>query len=130
MYTSTNENFEQGYPHSNALLQSHLKFECCKPHKVARHLTKCDVIIEVKLFPTVYSRQYVAIFLRYPIRHRITNSSALESIIINTFTEYYYCNEKTMQADEIPLVAYLGLPCLHLSCLGDARRKGVDRMFA
>ena len=28
---SPNENFEYGYPHSNALLQIHLKLECCKP---------------------------------------------------------------------------------------------------
>ena len=28
-----NENFEYGYPHSNALLQSRLKLERCKPHK-------------------------------------------------------------------------------------------------
>ena len=36
-YTSPNENFEYGYPHSNAPLQFHLKFERCKPHKAARH---------------------------------------------------------------------------------------------
>ena len=28
-YTSTSENFEYGYPHSNALLQSRLKLERC-----------------------------------------------------------------------------------------------------
>ena len=55
-YTSPNENFEYGYPHSNALLQFELKFERCKPHKAARHPTKCDVINDVKLFPTVYRR--------------------------------------------------------------------------
>ena len=31
-YTSPNENFEYGYPHSNALLQFELKLERCKPH--------------------------------------------------------------------------------------------------
>ena len=35
-YTSPNENFEYGYPHSNALLQSHLKLERCEPHKAAQ----------------------------------------------------------------------------------------------
>ena len=52
-YTSPNENVEYGYPHSNALLLSRLKLERCKPHKAARHPTKCDVINDVKLFPTV-----------------------------------------------------------------------------
>ena len=39
---------------SNALLQSRLKLDHCKPHKAARHQMKCDVINDVKLFPTVY----------------------------------------------------------------------------
>ena len=50
----TNENFEYGYPLSNALLQSRLQLECCKPNKAAGNPTKCDVINDVKLFPTVY----------------------------------------------------------------------------
>ena len=54
-YVSPNENFEYGYPHSNALLQSELKLKRCKPHKAARHPTKCDVINDVKPFP-----QYIA----------------------------------------------------------------------
>ena len=49
-YTSPNENFEYGYPHSNALLQFELKLERCKPHKAARHPTKGDVNKDVKLF--------------------------------------------------------------------------------
>ena len=62
-YTSPNENFEYGYPHSYALLQFELKLERCKPHKAARHPTKCDVINDVKLFPTVYRRIYCRKFL-------------------------------------------------------------------
>ena len=62
-YTSPNENFEYGYPHSNALLQFDFKLERCKPHKAARHLTKDDVIDDVKLFPTVYRRIYCRKFL-------------------------------------------------------------------
>ena len=54
--TSTNENFEYGYPHSNALLQFRLKLERCKPHRAVRHTTKCDVINDVKQFPTVYRK--------------------------------------------------------------------------
>ena len=50
-----NENFEYGYPHSNALLQFPLKLKCCKQHKAAHHPTKCDIINGVKLFPTGYT---------------------------------------------------------------------------
>ena len=45
-------------PHSNAILPFHLKLECCKLHKAAHHRTKCDVINDIKLFPTVYRRIY------------------------------------------------------------------------
>ena len=58
MGTSLNENFDYGYPHSNALLQFRLKLELCKPHIAAHHPTKCDVINDVQLFPTVYRRIY------------------------------------------------------------------------
>ena len=57
------KNFEYGYPHTNALLQSHLKLELRKPHKAAYHLTKCDIVNDVKLFPTVYCRIYSRKFL-------------------------------------------------------------------
>ena len=46
-------------PHSNALLQFCLKLNVAsqlKPHKAAYHPTKCEVIDDVKLFPTVYRR--------------------------------------------------------------------------
>ena len=80
-YTSPNEIFEYGYPHSNALPQFHLHFEPCKPH-----LSKGDEINDVKLvkqFPTVYRRIFsVANFRRYPIRSRITKASALDFIRI------------------------------------------------
>ena len=62
-YTSPNVNFEYGYHHSNAFLQFRLELERCKPHKAARHLTICDVINDVKLFPTVYHRIYCRKFL-------------------------------------------------------------------
>ena len=75
-YTSTNENFEYGYSHSNALRHFDLKFEHCKLHLAARHPTKGDVIDDVKLFPTVSN------FWRYPIRRRVTNTSSLESYFV------------------------------------------------
>ena len=52
--------------------------ERCKPHKAQRHTTKRRVINDIKLFPTVHRRIYFRIFWRYPIRHRVTKSSALE----------------------------------------------------
>ena len=63
LYTSPNENYEYGYPHSNALLQSHLKLEPCKLHKAACRPTKCDLNNDVKLFLTVYCRIYWRKFL-------------------------------------------------------------------
>ena len=47
---------EKFYGASNALLQFYLNFERYMPHKAACHLTKCDGINDVKLFPTVISR--------------------------------------------------------------------------
>ena len=58
-----NENFEYGYPHSNALLQFCLKLERCKPQKAACHSTICDVINDVKQFPTVYRKIYCRKYL-------------------------------------------------------------------
>ena len=54
-YTSQNDIFEYGYPHSNAPLQLLLKLERCKPLNAARHPTKCDVIMTSNCF-----LQYIA----------------------------------------------------------------------
>ena len=51
-YTSPNEKFEYGYPHSKVILQFRRKLERCKPHNSAHHQMKYDIINEVKLFPT------------------------------------------------------------------------------
>ena len=51
-------------PISNALLQFDLKLERCKPHKAARHPTKGDVIDDVNLFLTVWSRIYCRKFFK------------------------------------------------------------------
>ena len=82
-YTSLNENFEYGYPHSNALLQSRLKLEHCKPYKAANKMwpnkwrqTVSDSISQDIL--SSISQYTVAIFLHYPIRPCITKASALE----------------------------------------------------
>ena len=88
-YTSPNENFEYGYPHSNAVLQFELKLDRCKPHSAARHPTKGDVINDVKLFPTYIAGYTVANFLRYPIRRRVTNSCALELIFMALYAVLY-----------------------------------------
>ena len=70
-YTSRNSNFECGYPHSNALLQFHLEWESCKPHKAARHLKKCDVII---------SQDILRKFLTLSNQIHVTKASALECL--------------------------------------------------
>ena len=61
-YTSLNENFEYGYPHSNVLLQRSSKIGALqapgKLHESVCHQMKCGVINDVKLFPTVYRRIY------------------------------------------------------------------------
>ena len=62
-YTSPNEKFKYGYPHSTAPLQSRLKLKGCKLHIAAHHPTKSDVINDVKLFPTVFRRIYCRKFL-------------------------------------------------------------------
>ena len=77
-YISPNEKFEYGYPHSNALLPFCLKLKLYRPLKAARHPTKCDVINDVKLFPTVYRRTYCRKILTFPIRSRVTKANALE----------------------------------------------------
>ena len=78
-YTSPNENFEYGYPYSNALLQFELKLERCKPYEAAHLPRKCDIVNDVKLFPAVYRRIYCRKFLTLSIRGCVANSSALES---------------------------------------------------
>ena len=50
-YTSPDENFEYGYPYSNALLQSRL---IIMTHKGVHRQMKCDVMNAIKLFLTVY----------------------------------------------------------------------------
>ena len=54
-HISDDENFEYGYPHSNALLQFDLKLEGCMLHDVTCHTTKCCVINDVKLFLIGYT---------------------------------------------------------------------------
>ena len=82
---SPNENFECGYPYSNSLLQFCLTLECCKLHKATRHPTKCDVINDVKLFVTVYSRIFLTLS-RYPIRCR--NTKDLQCLLLYTCPDF------------------------------------------
>ena len=48
------------------------------PHKARCHLTKCDVINDVKLFPTVYHRIYCRKFLTLTNQTLRYKKSALE----------------------------------------------------
>ena len=62
---SKNKKLAYGYPHSNAILQFKLKLELCKPHKAAHHPMKCNVINDVKLFPTGYTVDDIYILLQF-----------------------------------------------------------------
>ena len=57
-----------------------LKLQHCKPHKATHHTTKCDLIIDIKLFLTVYHRYTVANLKCYPIILCVTIASALEYV--------------------------------------------------
>ena len=93
-YTSPNENFEYGSPHSNALLQFCLNLEHWELHKAARHPTRCDVINDVKLFLTVYGRIYSRKFMtlssqtsHYKIKC-IRNENIMENSILLHWSIY------------------------------------------
>ena len=45
------------------LMHFRRKLERCKQHNSSRHPMKCDVIHDIKLFPTVYRRIYCRKFL-------------------------------------------------------------------
>ena len=99
-YTSSNENFEYDYPHSNALLTFFLQKRQLKCTMLRLRTATASCIIPLASciyslvnqwkatlcndveFPTVYRRIYCHKFLTnqtfYPIRRRVTNSSALE----------------------------------------------------
>ena len=102
-YTSPNENFEYGYPHSNALLQFHLELERCKPHKATRHPTKCTAINGFKQFLTIYAGYTIKIFWHYPTRLRVMKSSALEWPFICLWARiklcYYYYRTYTRRPE-------------------------------
>ena len=49
-----------------------------QPQKATCHPTKCDIINDIKLFPTVYHKICLRKFWCYPIRRHVTKASALE----------------------------------------------------
>ena len=110
-YTSPNKFFEYVYPHSNAILQFPLKLKRCKPLKVARHATICDVINDVNLFPTV------ANIRRYPIGRRVTKASALEYSLMWWLSESLWLR-RTLTVKRMQIISF------HIS--GNMRR---SRMF-
>ena len=71
-YTSPNENFGYSYPHSNALLQFHLKLEFCK--LISSNKMWCN-------WCQTFFYNTVANFWCYPIRRCLTKASALELTI-------------------------------------------------
>ena len=85
-YTSRNENFEYGYPHSNALLQFCLKLGRRKLYKVARHPTICDIIYDVKTFLTVYHRIYYRKFLTFSNQMLRYKSKCIRNVVYKFLT--------------------------------------------
>ena len=73
-YTSPNENFEYGYPHSNALLNFSLVLECCKSYKAACRPRKCTISDKI-------SQDILSHFRCYPMSGQVTKSSALKIIL-------------------------------------------------
>ena len=90
-YTSRNKNFECGHSHSNALLQFYLNFESYMPHKASCHLTRCEVINEVKLLPTVYRRIYCCIFLKLSNQTSRYNSKCIRMRYIYSCLAFLPC---------------------------------------
>ena len=99
-YTSTNETFEYGNPHSNALLQFHLKFKRCKPHKAAHHPTICDIINDVKLFSTVYYRIYCRKFLTLSNQKSRYKSKCIRML------NYWYYYLKTIATYKLEIMVF------------------------
>ena len=75
-------------PHSNAILHLCLKLERYKPHKAARHSTKCDVINDVKLFPTVYRRIYCSKCFTLSNQRSRYKSKCIRIMILGAFLRY------------------------------------------
>ena len=101
-YISPNGNFKYGYTHSNALLQFRLKLKRRKPHNAARHPTKCDVINDVKLFPTVYRRIYCCKFLTLSNQTSRYKSKCIriDNITVITFC-LIQCNDFVKYSDRV-----------------------------
>ena len=75
LYTFPNENFEYGYPHSNAFLQFLSQIGALQAAK-RRHIIQ--LINDANYFRQYIPGYTVENFWPYPIRHCITKSSALE----------------------------------------------------
>ena len=101
--------FEYSYAHFNALLQYRFKLERCKPHKAARYPTKCGVINDVKILPTV-SQDILS--QSFDVIHQTSRSKIkcirIYLILCNTYTSinisqivYYTAHYNTGQNLEV-----------------------------
>ena len=68
------------------ILMHFFKLELCKLHKTARHPTKCDVINNVKIFPTVYGRIYCCKFLTLSNQMSHNKSKCIRIVVYR-----FYC---------------------------------------
>ena len=64
------------------------------PHKAACHLTKCDVINDVKLFPTVYHRIYCRKFLTLSNQTSRYKSKCIRMQLYDAFHLGLHCFQK------------------------------------
>ena len=93
-YTSPNENFEHGFLHFDALLNIRLKLDCYEPHKASCHPTKCDVINDVKLFPTVYHRIFYRKYMTLSnqmLRYKIKCIRIIVALIVCVLLLLFFC---------------------------------------
>ena len=59
------------------------------PHKAACHLTKCDVINDVKLFPTVYGRIYCRKFLTFSNQTLRYKSKCIRILLLGALNDRF-----------------------------------------
>ena len=97
-YTSPNENFAYGYPHSNELLQFCLKLSVAS--RIMPHVIQWNGIIsDVKLFPTVYRRIYCHKFLMLSNQKSRYKSKCIR--MSNSKTIYRYQNVKILRENTL-----------------------------
>ena len=74
-----------------------------KPHKAVPHPTKCDVINDVKLFPTVYRRIYCRKFLTLSNQTSRNKSKYIRIMIVRPNTRQTTYNNNSLSGHNLCL---------------------------